>query len=136
METKTYVYVGVKEGKKLLLDTFILPEDIDDWDANCLLFKKAKNFTYGMGELVDIETKEKGYRLKPTGEYLSGHEKIMSTYKKEDFAVKARSDQEKSLKKSRKDSFKIENMTIGYLLEMESRKDRKAIIIWLISKLR
>ena len=136
METKTYVYIGVKEGKESLLDAFVLPEDIDDWDANCLLFKKAKNFTYGIGELVDIETREKGYRLKPTGEYLSVHESIISTYKKEDFATKAKLDQERSLKKSRKDSFKIENMTVGALLKVENRNHRKAIIIWLISKLR
>ena len=136
-DTKSYVYIGVREGNKdTLLDAFLLPKDIEEFDPTLLLFPKAKNNTYGLGELVDVTDKEEDkYRLKPSGKYLKDHEKTLNTFRKEDFAAKIKADQKKSLKKSRKDSFKIEDMTIGYLLEIDSRKQRKAIIIWLISKL-
>ena len=137
-DTKSYVYIGVKEDSKdILLDAFLFPQDIESPNPTLLLFPKAKNNTYGLGELVDITDRGGGsYRLKPSGKYLKGHEDILNTFRREDFAAKIKADQKKSLKKSRKDSFKIEDMTIGYLLEMDNRKQRKAIIIWLISKLR
>lgn len=132
-DTEPYIYVGLRANDESLSDCFAKEENLD---MIVVTFKKEKKGSYGIGEIVNIKrNSENNYNLKKTGTYISGQDEKLRQLGKDSWAEELDADREKIRIKQRKDSAKIDDMTIKEVLDTSDWRQKRAIVTYLISKI-
>ena len=133
--TKKHVYIGYGISDNKLVDTFIKLDEIDKVPEEALIFAKANKHTYGIGEIIDIEEVNSKFKISNTNKYLDGTDELIKRWSAESFAREQTISEYKELKKLRKDSTSIENMTLKDIIDCTSYTTRKSVITYLLSRL-
>ena len=133
--TKKHVYTGYGINNEKLVDAFVKLDEIDNVPEEVLMFAKANKYTYGIGEIIDIEENNGKFKINNTNEYLEGNDELVKRWSAESFAREQTVSEYKELKKLRKDSTSIENMTLKDIVDCTSYTTRKSVITYLLSRL-
>ena len=133
--TKKHVYIGYGINNEKLVDAFVKLDEISKNPEEALMFAKANKYTYGIGEIIDIEENNGKFKINNTNEYLEGNDELVKRWSVESFAREQTVSEYKELKKLRKDSTSIENMTLKDIVDCTNYMTRKSVITYLLSRL-